>query len=303
MKPMLAADCEGNTSLLRFPLMASPKLDGIRAISTGEMLVSRSLKPIRNRFIQQKLAGLPPGLDGELIVGPPTHPEVFRRSTSGVSSQDGEPDFCFYVFDRQPSIGFGREELVLGAGILPFSLRYTWLQGNLPKNKYVKLLTHVLINGEAKLLEFERDCLELGYEGVMVRSPHGPYKEGRATLREGWLTKVKRFCDAEAVCVGYQEFLHNENEAKRNALGHLERSSHKANKRAGGKLGALTLLHPESGLEFEVGTGFTDAERLALWAIRDTLVGRAVKYKFFPSGSKERPRFPTWLGFRDKEDV
>ena len=48
---------------------------------------------------------------------------------------------------------------------------------------------------------------------------------------------------------------------------------------------------------------WTKELRVELWKDRANLVGKFIKYKFFPSGSKDRPRFPVWLGFRDKIDM
>jgi DNA ligase-1 len=46
-KPMLASDC-GGIENVRFPVIASPKLDGVRALVIDGALMSRSLKPIPN---------------------------------------------------------------------------------------------------------------------------------------------------------------------------------------------------------------------------------------------------------------
>ena len=56
-----------------------------------------------------------------------------------------------------------------------------------------------------------------------------------------------------------------------------------------------------TGVEFEIGTGFTAAEREALWLAPP--IGKIVKYKFFPVGVKDRPRHPVFLGFREAEDM
>ena len=98
LKPMLCATVT-DISKLRYPYLASPKLDGIRCLIHNGTAVSRNLKPIRNKYIASCLKGLPP-LDGELIVGDPTAPDCFNRTSSGVMSADGEPDFKYYVFDR-----------------------------------------------------------------------------------------------------------------------------------------------------------------------------------------------------------
>jgi DNA ligase-1 len=89
---------------LRFPLYASPKLDGIRAMVTDAGLVSRKLLPIPNRHLQLALStDFLRGLDGELILGNPTDEDVYRRTNSSVMSRDGEPSVTFYVLDH-----FGR---------------------------------------------------------------------------------------------------------------------------------------------------------------------------------------------------
>lgn len=55
--------------------------------------------------------------------------------------------------------------------------------------------------------------------------------------------------------------------------------------------------------EFEVGTGFTLAERDRFWRERESLVGKFVTYKFFPTGSKDRPRHPVFISFREQDDL
>jgi DNA ligase-1 len=76
-------------------------------------------------------------------------------------------------------------------------------------------------------------------------------------------------------------------------------------------LGGLNVLGLEGtykDVEFSVGTGFTGAdsttgERAKLWAVREKLIGRIAKVKYFASGSKDRPRFPVFLGWRDLRDL
>src|SRR6185437_11420902 len=100
-KPMLAVDC-GGIETLTFPLIASPKLDGVRAIISADGVLSRTLKPIPNRRVQELLRGLPVGLDGELLAGDPTAPDVYRKTVSMVMSEDAEiTGLTYQVFDYQ----------------------------------------------------------------------------------------------------------------------------------------------------------------------------------------------------------
>ena len=67
-------------------------------------------------------------------------------------------------------------------------------------------------------------------------------------------------------------------------------------------LGALVCLTQE-GIGFKIGTGYTAEMRKELWEIRDTLIGKLVKYKYFNIGVKVAPRLPVFLGFRDSSDL
>ena len=291
MKPMLATKAELSALVGRYPLLLSPKLDGIRCLIIDGVAVGRSLKPLPNKHVQ-KIFGRSElnGLDGELIVGQPTAKEVFQTTSSGVMSIEGEPEVSFWVFDDFMETG-------------RFEHRLRSARRRIKKQKFCEDVPHHLIHNADDLNEWEQDYLELGYEGVMLRHPDGPYKHGRSTAKEGWLLKVKRFEDSEARSVGFSELMHNANEAKRNQLGHLERSSHKANKVGKQMLGALTVQDLKTKVEFDIGTGFTEDQRKLLWATGDNLLGKVVKYKSQPTGVKEKPRFPVFLGFRDKVDM
>ena len=175
MKPTLASVYTGRMS---FPLMASPKLDGIRAIVSGGVVLSRSGKPIPSADVQRASAHLE-RYDGELISGDPSAPDVFRQSTSGAMSRGGTG--CgFHVFDHQSDGDFFERSARLHAGAR------------------VELVPHVVVQTAADLERFEADCVAAGFEGVMIRDPAAPYIEGRTTA----LQKLKRFEDSEALCTG-----------------------------------------------------------------------------------------------------
>ena len=291
LRPMLAADCKGDLSKLRFPLLASNKIDGVRCLIVDGKPVSRTLKPIRNRYVQRYLQhwGLP-DLDGELVVGQATHPNAMQNTTSGVMSADGEPDFTYHVFDLYSSTD-------------PFHSRYAGLlQLGLPLR--VRVHPHRVIFSVAELEAMEEQALAEGYEGLIVRDPRGAYKENRSTLREGGMVKIKRHVDAEAIVIGAEELMHNANDATTNALGYTERTSHLANQVGMGTLGSLRVqLLSDPDVEFSVGTGMTAEDRTWMWNNREQMVGKIIKYKSFPVGVKDKPRHPVFLGFRDLEDL
>jgi DNA ligase 1 len=300
-KPLLAATIDDLHETLerQGPMLASPKLDGVRCLIRNNQAVSRNLKPIPNGHVQERLkhAALEGGtLDGELIVGDPRHPQCFQLLQFGVMSRDGRPNFTFWVFDA-----YGRCDL-------PFKDRlsiakYHVKDLNALGYNCFKLVTHKLIATAEELIEYEGQQLAYGFEGVMLRRPDGAYKQGRSTLREGILLKLKRFKDSEAIVIGHTELESNQNVATRDNLGHTVRSSHKAGKIGAGKLGSLMVRDVVSGVEFEIGTGFDEAARVGLWAGRDNLAGRLLTYKFQPTGVKDKPRFPVFKGWRHGADT
>lgn len=299
-KPLLASPAD--LVKLKFPVMVSPKLDGIRCVMRDGVPLSRNLKRIPNLHIGLKLAGLP-DFDGELIVGSMSDPECWSKTQSGVMSQDGNPAFTYYVFD-----GINPKE--------PFSVRYNWMKERSRRHfPTVMPVIHDWCNNLQDLMAAEEQAVALGYEGLMIRDPDGPYKFGRSTTKEGILLKLKRFDDAEARIVGFVEQLHNANEATKDALGRTERSSHKANMVPTGMLGALevemthypitaTQEFTSVQLAFQIGTGFEEAHRIAIWKNREQLLGKHVKFKYQGlTTANGVPRFPVYLGLRDESDM
>jgi DNA ligase-1 len=295
-RPMLAETIEDVNSL-KFPVLASPKLDGIRCvIIDGCMAVTRSFKPIPNNFIRNSLEDfLCPGLDGEIVTYSAITGEMnnFNTIQSEVMSVQGEPKFKFMAFD------YVENEITK-----PFQDRLKDLASLGDRNLLIKI-ENKLCNNVEELLEFEVICLNQGYEGVTTRDPNGGYKCGRSSLKQAWLLKLKRFIDAEAVILELSEQMTNTNEKTKNELGLSKRSSKKEGMVPAGRLGEFLVRDVVSGVEFKIGTGdgLTLELRQEIWDNKEDYVGKLVKYKCQPSGAKDKPRFPVWLGFRNERDM
>lgn len=293
-RPMLAATV-ADVAALRWPLLASPKLDGIRAIVRNGVVVSRNLKPIPNLHVQA-LFGKPwlEGLDGELLVGDPTDPSAFLGTSSGIMSRDGEPDVFFHVFDccLNPYAQY-LERLAMA--------RYFAIGRD-----RVVIVKQTEVKTVEEVNAYEEEQLDLGYEGVMLRDAKSPYKFGRGTLSKQDLMKLKQFEDAEAVVEGFEELMHNSNQASTSALGLTERGHAKAGMVGMDTLGALCVVGRGGwwdGVRFNIGSGFDAATRKLIWENAESWTGRLVKFKFFPNGSKDAPRFPVFIGERHLDDA
>jgi DNA ligase-1 len=296
-RPLLAAKTtDADLQRAKYPMLASPKIDGIRALAAG-CLLSRSLKPIPNAHTQG-LFSKPEfhGFDGELVVGNPTDKNLMQQTNSGVMSRGGKPAVKYYVFD-------------LWEMNAPFAARYDAMCNLVTagqdyfKMQELQIVPHERVSSYEELLTLEAAYLEAGYEGVMLRSLNGRYKQNRSTVREGILLKVKRFVDSEATVLDYEPLYRNENAATVDERGYTKRSTHQDNKIADDLLGALYVQDLHSGVKFSIGSGLTLSQRQRLWADRSSLVGRIIKYKSFPVGVKDKPRIPIFLGFRSPLDL
>jgi DNA ligase-1 len=251
------------------------------------------MKPIPNKYVQS-LFGRPEleGLDGELIVGDPTAQDCYRVTVSGVMRESGEPDVTFHVFDT------------VDITEVPFRNRLHAVADTLwGMTAPIQIVPHDEISNVQELDDYETWCLEQGFEGVMIRDPNGTYKQGRSTLKQGGLLKLKRFSDSEAEIIGFEERMTNTNEKLRDERGYSMRSTAQSGLVPSGTLGALNVRDIVSGVEFSVGTGFDDATRASIWAERGRLRGVLIKYKHFSIGNYDKPRFPTFLGFRAAMDM
>jgi DNA ligase-1 len=271
-KPMLASDLDGAVQLVHYPALVSPKLDGIRCVIRDGKAVTRSGKPVPNRHVRTWLeANCPEGFDGELMLPPPA---TFQDCTSAFMSHEAVPPavWFFAVFDVViDGVRFDDRQKRLREMVLNCDARR------------VQQVPHITVRSQEELADFEEHCIAAAYEGVMIRSAKGLYKYGRSTNGDMW--KLKRFADAEARVVGFEELAHKDGSA-------------------GNMLGALKVRDVSSGVEFSIGTGFDQATRRTVWAERDFYVGRIVKYKSFRvCGVVEKPRFPVFLGWRAVEDM
>lgn len=283
-RPLLAAELDFER--LRYPVVASPKLDGIRAVNLNGELLSRTLRPIPNWRVRDKFRHLF-WLDGELIVGSAAAKDCYRRTVSTVMTIEGEPtDVKYFVFDHVQNPA------------LPFKERHgalTWTLKN-GANDDVVILQQTVCKNLDELLRLEEEVLNQGFEGLIVRSEDGRYKYGRSTVNEGIMLKLKRFTDAEAKVVGFEELMHNANDADLDERGYTKRSSHMENQVPMNTLGAL--ICEMDGVQFKIGTGFTQEDRDVIWENRGKLLGFFAKFKYFRVGMKDAPRHPVFLGWR-----
>lgn len=280
-------------SKLQYPVLVTPKLDGIRCLKVNGKALTRKFKPIPNHHVRNYIEKYcPDGFDGEIIC----HGKTFNEIQSLIMTEEGEPEFQYWVFD------YVKDNIEV-----PYEQRIQhlvkWMQNDPNMVSIIVLLPELIPDGLHLQIAENDYVLCRGYEGLMIRSVSGPYKCGRSTEKEGYLLKLKRMQDSEAEIIGFEEKLHNNNEATKDELGHTKRSHKKANLAPADTLGAILVKDINSGVEFSIGTGFDDETRKDIWLNRDKYLGKYVTYQFQAAGQKDKPRFPSFKGFRDIRDI
>lgn len=285
-KPMLASPVD--LSVLEYPVLCTPKLDGIRCVIVDGKPYTRAMKPIPNEYIRSMLSSAElSGMDGELMVY-----GDFNTVQSAVMNRKGTPNFVYCVFDSF------RSDIL--------QLSYNERIKNLAIHKYpdfIRIVSPVKITSEKYLLEYLDNCIDAGYEGIMIRTPDGPYKFGRSTVKEGYLLKLKKFHDDEGELVEVIEKMHNANELEQDGLGYAKRSSKKENLVHANTAGSCTIRWKD--LEFNVGfgPGITDTIKQDIWDNRENLKGSLVKFSYQDLSKDGVPRFGKFLCFRHKDDL
>jgi DNA ligase-1 len=231
----------------------SEKYDGLRAYWDGQKLWTRYGNLIHAP--DHFLAELPRDivLDGELWIG---HGK-FEETASIVRSEtpdDRWKQIRYMVFDAPQAKG-------------SFEQRMEFLHATVSReNRVVTVVTQERCRGVTQLLAERDRIVREGGEGLMLRQPGSAYEPGRSST----LLKVKPYDDAEATVIGHEP----------------------GKGKYAGKLGALRV-RTESGREFSIGTGLTDADRES-----PPPIGTVITYRFQGLTAKGVPRFPSYLRVR-----
>ncbi len=287
IKPQLAAsEIPDIYTEVSWPKIIQPKYDGIATLAVNGVAMSRTMKPIPNKFIQEyfKEHNLH-GFHGELMIA-----GDFNDVQSGVMRIEGEPNFFYVIYDKWDSIGcydVRLEEIRL----------WFAMQDGVPKR--LELIMQKEVNNPEECLAALDRCIAQGYEGAMLRDPMSLYKQGRHTLKSQALMKLKKFYDDEAKVIGFRELMRNINEKEKDERGYSKRSSKKEGMVPGDTLGALVVAWRD--VEFDLGSGYTESQRLDIWKNRDKLLGKLVTFKY--QGIHEKtgiPRFGIYKAFREE---
>ncbi len=307
-KPMLAPNEKVDLDTIQYPLLASYKLDGIRCIfKDGEML-SRSLKQIQNKQLHEKFQHLKDYskehnviLDGELYA----HDLTFQEITRYVMTQDFTDKKSIKKFGKvleiPSTLQFHCFDMIIEENYNETFTSRAYNVNNLDL-KDLKVVLQFGVFKKDNVEELMERALEDGYEGLILKSKEGRYKTGRGTIKEGLIYKVKpyRTLDAEIKGIVQATKVDPNAEKKINELGRSVTSKKKGDRILIEK--ACDFVVDYEGLDLKVVIALTDIEKEEIWKNKESYIGRIIEYKGMLVGSKDLPRHPVFVRYREDKD-
>jgi DNA ligase-1 len=234
--------------------LVSEKYDGVRAVWDGRALKFRSGRDINApRWFVDALPKFP--LDGELWIARRRFDEVSGIVRSTVPNDDDWKRVNYMIFELPDAIG-------------SFEQRVAQMRATVPTTQFaqLKVAEQFRVKDRPELQKRLNAIVRAGGEGLMLHKADAPYVTGRSDV----LFKLKPQLDTEAVVVA-----HVPGKGK-----HL------------GKMGALLVRTPQ-GVEFKLGTGFTDAQRA-----NPPPLGTTITYTYRDLSPNGKPKFASFLRVR-----
>jgi DNA ligase 1 len=286
---MLADDSAKHEKKLKGRVFLEPKLDGVRVVAICDVdrdevtLMSRNGKELANfPHINQQFDDMLDQLSESMVFDGEIMSENFQVLMREIHRKGGAKteDAVLNLFDC-----LTLKEFKTGGSKTPIVERKKILEGfklgdNMQRVEYVEC---DLTEDRDRFLDYNKLCVDKGYEGIMVKPITGAYECKRSTL---WL-KVKPFIEVSLTVVDTEEG------TGRNA----------------GKLGALIVEGTDMGkfIRTNVGSGLTDKDRESYWADKDRLIGQVVEIRADAITQNQDAvneyslRFPRFLRFRGFE--
>jgi len=232
----------------------SEKLDGIRGYWNGEKLFTRSGNEIKAP--NWFTTGWPnTSMDGEIW----SERNSFEHISSCVSKKT-DNSHCWkklqlMIFDLPNHQGTFSQRIIAMQTLI-----------NKSQSPYLKMVEQVKILSKDNLYKRLDQIIKVKGEGLMIHHKDALYKQGRNKR----LMKLKKYQDAEAIVIK-----HFEGKGKYRKM-----------------LGAL-LVETPSGMQFKIGTGFSDLQRQS-----PPPIGSIITYQYIGKTKRGVPRFASFKRIR-----
>jgi DNA ligase-1 len=287
---MLAHDGANHEKKVSGKKLLEPKLDGVRVLTIVDAEARTVVQYSRNGKVLENFSHITDGLlahiddfersfvlDGEIIS---TSFQALMKQVHRKSDADAS-DAVLMLFDILPLSEFKAGTSTLGQRRRSNFLKQ--FKATFDKVGNIGIVPQVEVDldtsvGEMQFAAFNKDAIDLGYEGIMIKDIDAKYVCKRHVA---WL-KQKPFIEVSLEITDVEE-----------GTGKNE-----------GRLGALVCSGVDDGktIVVNVGSGFTDDQRIEFWGDRDSLPGQIVEVRADAITQNQDGtyslRFPRFLRFR-----
>lgn len=295
---MLAHDGANHEKKIQGKKLLEPKLDGVRVLTVINPQNKTVIQYTRNGKVLENFTHITQAieahielferaviLDGEMVSSSfqALMKQVHRKDN--VQAQDAR----LMLFDIIPLSEFQQGQSTLGQRRRSNLLRSMKPQFDLIGS--IDIIPQIEVDldsyvGELQYKEYNKEMVEQGFEGIMIKDPNAKYECKRTV---SWL-KQKPFIEVSLTVKEVEE----------------------GTGRNIGRLGALVCegIDDSKHIRVNVGSGFTDDERTEFWGFRQDVIDNIVEVRADAitqnqdgSYSLRFPRFVKFRGFKANEKI
>ena len=288
---MLADDSKKHEKKMTGDVYVEPKLDGVRVITICDVdkdevrMYSRNGKELNNfPKILEQFDSMLDQMAESMVFDGEVMSDDFQTLMREIHRKGGAKtdDAVLNVFDCLPLEAFKEGGYAGSLTVRKGMLNEYEFGPNISKVEYVRMNLSE-DDGQKMFADYNKLCIDKGFEGIMVKPMGGVYECKRSSL---WL-KVKPFIEVSLKVIDTEEG------TGRNA----------------GKLGALIVegTDMDKFIKTNVGSGLTDNDREEFWKAKDKLIGQIVEIRADAITQNQDTkdewslRFPRFLRFRGIE--
>ena len=288
---MLADDSKKHEKKMTGEVYVEPKLDGVRVITICDVdkdevkMFSRNGKELNNfPKIFEQFDSMMDQMSESMVFDGEVMSDDFQTLMREIHRKGGAKtdDAVLNVFDCIPLWAFKEGGYTASLQTRKEMMDEYEFGPNISKVEFVKMNLDE-DDGQKMFADYNKLCIDKGFEGIMVKPISGPYECKRSSL---WL-KVKPFIEVSLTVKDVEE----------------------GTGRNVGKLGALIVEGNDMDkfIKTNVGSGLTDTDREEFWKAKDKLIGQVVEVRADAITQNQNAkdewslRFPRFLRFRGFE--
>ena len=275
------------TEPVKYPVRVEPKLDGLRCIAVKHAgvvtLFTRSGTQLET--LPRIKAALEAAPYDDIVLDGESLGETWNDSASVMMSHKTAKDdsnIVFHVFDAVPYEDWKSQT---SADLLEERVQLVNEMVRAINSPAVRQVDGTTVSNDSDLMSFYKECMDKGYEGVMIKNLSTPYLFKRSNS----VMKMKPVSTFEGIVISHYE-------------------GNRGSKREGLWGGFNVLM--TNGITTKVGGGFTDALKAEIDMDPNAWIGKILEVEGQPDPLTDdgftkdgKVRFPVFVRQRDRSDV